>query len=47
MDWFLFDNGLRHERVKIPMTEFSLPNFIILFHFEELHSDTAWLKSTL
>ena len=29
------------------MTAFFLPNFIISFYFDELHSDTARLKSTL
>ena len=29
------------------MTAFFLTNFVISFYFEELHSNTAWLKSTV
>ena len=37
----LFPDILPHS-----MTSFFLPNFIISFHFEELYSDAAWLKSS-
>ena len=31
MDWFLYDNGLRHERVKITTVPFNYPAVIYLF----------------
>ena len=34
MDWFLYDNGLRHERVKFKTG--------LLFSFDELSDDRKW-----
>ena len=31
MDWFLYDNGLRHERVKVQMISFRFRNSYDLF----------------
>ena len=30
MDWFLYDNGLRHESIKQKVHAFSLQNFSVI-----------------
>ena len=47
MDWFLYDNGLRHERVKmfINFNDFSSFVEIILFSFNL--QNTKWSKKLL
>ena len=37
MDWFLYDNGLRHEKVNMIFSEFYLILVIVIFIFMEFN----------
>ena len=39
MDWFLYDNGLRHERVKTSITFYQMKQILVIYK-----RSNTWIK---
>ena len=47
MDWFLYDNGLRHERVKMFINFNDFSSFVEIIPFSFNLQNTKWSKKLL